>query len=657
MGCESSTCQKALRIALMYLAFAAISETTLGDQEEAAIGRAQPVCDGELVEVMSLSDLRQAIDDLNTGILKPGSVIQISNGRYEFPPSGSALTIRDVRASESCPIVIQGSKSETLLDGGREPLVNYVAERAGFPNETWVNCFVVHDSSWITFQDLSVENCWPTFLFVDSSSYVSLRYSRVRGSTYAVYLRDRTHHVLIEDNHWEQDPSGEVWSAIPWGVTHHGSHKHLNGAFVGATSIAGGVIIRRNTMRNAYNAVRLKSTDCPESVLCNMNVEIYDNYMEYIRDNPIEIERHAANWWVYGNRIRNAHAWFSMDGAHGGPHFVFANIGWFDDIPGKLCNDQLWVDERDEDGGALDERECDRSRGGKVLKLGNRMERPVYVFHNSWYLRAPAGGGGSSGPVRFWNNAIEFCRPGIDDDVCEPVTPFYKRSDQDRFVWDVDSTKVEHRMSYTLSNAEGFPHDLRAAGYPVHGFFAEQLGFIDAEIGDFRLETDSPARNRGCLVYPVGEHRLTCAGSSFAWRPDIGAYQGRELYRGPPFLHLDGPGGPDSTYIERPRIIRLSAEALDQGLFNVHFSVPIQLSDGSLETEVMLELEGSPPMGIPCMIAIEDRSLLVCDLADVKVKPSALSRVLLPKEIRRRDGVQALVTLWGSPEPIVGILQ
>ena len=657
MAFEQARSKMVVHILFGVVVYACVVGTAFADPglERSDNSLSKPLCGGTLVEAADLGDLRQAIVDLNAGILKPGTVIRIFKGEHALSASEDAITIRDVRASEKCPVVIEGSQSDTLLNGGREPLVNYVAPRPGFPEESWTNCFMLHDSSWIVFQNLSVVNCWPTFLFVDASSYITLRNSRVSGSTYAVFMKDRTHHVLIEDNHWEQDPSGEVWSSIPWGVTHHGSRKHLNGAFVGATSIAGGVIIRRNTMRNAYNAVRLKSTDCPETMLCNMNVEIYDNSMEYIRDNPIEIEQHAANWWVYGNRIRNAHAWFSMDGARGGPHFVFSNVGWFDDIPGRLCRDEAWDGETEADGTPFQERECQRSREGKVFKVGNRMERPVYVFHNSWYLRAPPGGGGASGPLRFWNNAVELCRPAANDDTCTPVAPFFKSEDEDRFVWNVDSTKIEHRMSHTLSNREGFPRDLRNAGYPVHGFYAEQLGFVNPADGDFRVEQDSPARDRGCLIYPVGDHRLTCAATYYAWRPDIGAYQGERLYRGPPFTHLDGHEGPDSTYIERPRIIRLSLESLDQGLFSVQFSVPIELSDDSLETEVTLESNGSSPVSVPCMIAVDDRSLLVCDMADFTVHETGLTRVLLPEHMRRRDGMQAPITLWGSPAPILGI--
>jgi hypothetical protein len=647
-----------MRVPLCVLIFVSLCEAAVADSSvlERESGVPEPKCDGIVVEVADLNELRQAVDDLNTGTHKPGTVIRLSAERYGFPVDGPAIAIRDVQGSEECPIVIEGPEQGALLDGGRKPLVNYVARTLSFPEESKINCFVLRDSSWVVFRNLRVVDCWPTFLFMHASSYVTLRDSHVIGSTYAVFMQDRTHHVLVENNDWEQDPSGEVWSTIPWGITHHGSRKHLNGAFVGATSIAGGVIIRRNTMRNAYNAIRLKSVDCPQTNRCNTNVEIYNNSMEYIRDNPIEIERYAANWWVYGNRIHNSHAWFSMDGGRGGPHFVFSNVGWFNDIPARLCRDEAWTNEVQADGTPFKERECKRSRRGKALKLGNRMDLPTYIFHNSWYLRAPVGDGGAAGPIRFWNNAIEFCDPSANDDTCAPVVPFYKREDEDRFVWNVDPSDIaDHRMSYVVSNMQGFPQEFRAHGYPVHGFFAERLGFTDPTVGDFRLELDSPVRNRGCLVYRAGPNKLICAPTSYRWRPDIGAYQGRQLYRGPVFTHFDGPKGPDSAYVERPRIIRLSLDALDQGLFTVHFSVPIQLPKGSLETTVILETTAPSRVSVPCIVAIEDHSVLACDTVESSVLTSTVTRVLLPNDIRRRGGAQAPLTLWGNPEPIIGL--
>lgn len=105
-----------------------------------------------------------------------------------------------------------------------------------------------------------------------------------------------------------------------------------------------------------------------------MNVEIYDNDFQFNRDNPVEPEDYAANWWVFHNRIYNGHGWFSLDGVKGGPVYIFGNVGWFDDKPARRCIQRDWAADQTIHPGKryepTPEGECSRSRTGKVIKLG-----------------------------------------------------------------------------------------------------------------------------------------------------------------------------------------------------------------------------------------------------------------------------------------------
>ena len=116
-----------------------------------------------------------------------------------------------------------------------------------------VNCFVFEDAAYLVIEELTVRNCWPTsFVFV-SSRYVTVRAATIVGSTYAVFVNQRSDHVLVEDSVWTQDDSGyaadesgasgrvdlkprpgRMWDTVPWGVSHHGSRAHLNGGLVGS---------------------------------------------------------------------------------------------------------------------------------------------------------------------------------------------------------------------------------------------------------------------------------------------------------------------------------------------------------------------------------------------------------------------------------------
>jgi hypothetical protein len=55
------------------------------------------------------------------------------------------------------------------------------------------------------------------------------------------------------------------------------------------------------------------------------------------------------------------------------------------------------------------EGECSRSRTGKVIKLGPdpvELKEPLYIFNNSWYVRAPLVAGGRA-KFRAWNTNAE----------------------------------------------------------------------------------------------------------------------------------------------------------------------------------------------------------------------------------------------------------
>ena len=51
----------------------------------------------------------------------------------------------------------------------------------------------------------------------------------------------------------------------------------------------------------------------PPPMQHNRNVAIHGNRFSFIRDNAIEPEKGAQNWYVYDNAFYNIHATFSMD--------------------------------------------------------------------------------------------------------------------------------------------------------------------------------------------------------------------------------------------------------------------------------------------------------------------------------------------------------
>ena len=395
------------------------------------------------------------------------------------------------------------------------------------------------------------------------------------GSTYAFGVDRRSDHFLVEDSVWTQDDSGyaedesgysgrvdltpkpgRMWNTVPWGVAHHGSRAYLNGGLIGSLGTPGSIVVRHNIVRNAYNGVRIRANRCDRPP-CNVNVEIYDNDFQFVRDNPVEPEDEATNWWVFHNRIYNAHGWFSLDGVGGGPVYIFGNVGWFDEKLSRRCIQRDWAGDRTFQAGGsyapTSENECSRSRTGKVVKLGPgpiELKEPIYAFNNSWYVRAPVVDGGTT-KFRAWNNASLFCEPNVaapgmcvsefnTEKSCvqsmpDGTTPYANGFpvDLDRVPFvDCFATSPGDVASHGISNHPDFPDKLVEAGYPLGGLHGDP-GFINAAAGNFRLRPDSLARGKGCLVARAQDGSLTCGPSGNDGRPGHRRLSGRRSRRRP----------------------------------------------------------------------------------------------------------------------------
>lgn len=638
-----------------------------------------PTCGGSLRQVASAAELHQAVRDVRLGALPPGSVIRLKNTAIALERDGAPLSLNNISGtSEDCPITLEGAGPASLIDGNRAPDNEQFGHRlrvalsskddallgtepeilklasTGMPSEAPINCLKIERSSWIVIQNLNMTGCWPTAVYLHDAQYITVRNSTLSGSTYAVIAHGNSHHLLIENNRWTQDVSGEVWSAIPWGVSHHGSKTYLNGALFGGYNIKGGVVIRGNQIRHAYNGIRIKA-DCVGKAPCarNMNVEISGNSFAFIRDNSVEPEGTAVNWWVRHNRMRDVHAPFSFDGVRGGPHYVFGNVGWFTEMPEQHCDDRLWATDREPLGKPTAHRECRLHRMGKTFKLGNRQKRPLHIFHNSFLVRSPFVGGGASGPLRAWNNAIEFCEPGDKDVECKAPDHMLETGGRKKLKWlrRAEARSVVHNFRFNVANRPVFPADARRPGFPVAGRWAGSLGFLDAKRGDFRLAAQSPARQAGCAIALAPGGTLTCTPAPDRLAPDVGAYQGARLFTGPAFRHQDGAFGPDGVYVERPRVVALRFDRARPDRFSLHFSVPVAL-EGPAETVRLLLAGGTIPLTAVCGLKGAGARELACVLpTDEGVSDAQVTTIEVPRTIRRRDGQKAPMTLWAAADP------
>ena len=659
---------------------------------EAATPRAGPPIN---VEVSSLQELRLAAERAT-----PGSVIRLAAGTYRLFADDPPIRFSGPQGLPDQPIVIRGSPGPagsrpTIIDGSRRlegglAMVEQFGSSGGrardleeliiqnqYRTRQAINCLLFEDAAYVIIEGLTIRNCWPTSAIFLSSHYVTLRANTIVGSTYPFFVDRQSDHFVVEDSVWTQDDSGytpdesgasgrydpkakpgRMWDTVPWGVSHHGSRAYLNGGLIGSFGTRGDIIIRHNVIRNAYNGVRIRANRC-EHPECNVNVEIYDNDFQFIRDNPVEPEDQAVNWWIYHNRIYNAHAWFSLDGVGGGPIYIFGNVGRFDDKPARRCVPSDWAADRtvEADGYApTANNECARSRTGKIIKLGPgkiELRDPIYVFNNSWYVRAPVVDGGIA-KFRAWNNATLFCDPDVVapgmcvaefemGEHCAQSVPGATISTPNRFPIGLDRVPfidcfaaqgAGAAASNGISNHPDFPEKLAALGYPVTGVHGDP-GFVDARLGDFRLRAESLARGKGCTVTRASDGSLTCASSGAAVSPDLGAYQQNVLVEGPDYLYHGD---------ERPRVMKATwRNASNAMLLELAFSTVMAVPSNATRIGIRLD-DGETLYSEPCDgargIALDCRFLVL------RAPPGESATLLVPRLLTSASGRP--VTLWAA---------
>lgn len=443
---------------------------------------------------------------------KPGDTIELLPGVYE-----DTVVIDGIEAAGK-PITIRGS-SRTTLDGRRNPV-----RPPGIPNADRYAFFKIQNSSGIVIENMTIQNAWPTAIYIENSQHIVVRQLNLNGATYGIVARGAaTEHLLVERCSWIQDE--RIWQDVNWYDIHEEPmpRKELDGDFFRAFEITGHVVIRYNFIAQAFNGVhffacppklnKIKKTDgmsdeaWKKAQLAEIerakdavkqfsrNVWIYRNTFIFIRDNAVEAEYAATNWWVFENRIYNCHKWFAFERSVGGYIYIFANRGWFDRLPGPPGDCHT--------GGAVFKATKAKKRSHEILRL---PDHPVYVFHNSWYLRSAYIKKGALKHFHHFNNAIEYARvayhpPGVvqpdrkmigvgrPDPQCDgPADP------QEPF------TTEWERLDITFDNDvclhPDYPDTLRDQGYPVRGLGLSPQ-FPDARYGYFDLSETSPCLGRG----------------------------------------------------------------------------------------------------------------------------------------------------------------
>jgi hypothetical protein len=450
-----------------------------------------------------------------------GTTLYLLPGRYYRP---ARLTGR--KGSPDQPIIIRGV---IAADGSR--LTQIAGTNAATPiypalperERDWA-FLKLWRCRHIEIRDVAVESCWPSFVYAEDCQNITLRNVRAVDGLYVLFARGHeSRGFTVEGNEWVQDPTGSLWREIAFEELHHGLYGYYNGALFGSLDCRGDVAFHRNTVRYAFNGIRMAVSPPhpPGAGRFNVDVEVAANHFECVRDNAVEPEGTALNWHIRHNRFLNCHAPLSLHGLTGGWWYVYGNEGWFDDRPG---------------------RDFQENRGGKILKLhgdGPFPEKPWFFFNNSFYTRTFLTKKGRTERLRHVNNAYLFCDPADyerEPCLCRPGRRLLKDFPTPPG-WP-DEVVFDHDLS-----SQPFGEVLDANGQERHGLGGADPLFVDPRRGDFRLKSQSPARGAGTVV--TLQPGTDWAGQQ-VWRLrsgpsgaiDIGARQGAQLVEGPPFVRV-----------------------------------------------------------------------------------------------------------------------
>ncbi len=442
-------------------------------------------------------------------------------------PFGSINDALKLCSAGDTVYLLEGTYRELILISGKHGrpespicLFGYAASPDGYPlidggavepssdaSNDWIH---IKESSWIEIGRMKFRNGWTYPIHVKASSYITFRHCRFRGGKRVINASGlQTHHLLVEDCFWDQGGSS-LWTIVAdtegvpaWTSMHHGSMEYYNGSLIDFSGTGGSMVIRRNTIVNAFNGIRYRGQKGFDS-----NVEIYENHVSQIRDNDFEPEYYTYNLHVYHNVSHNIHRTLSVDDVEGGQIYYYGNVvtADTDSWSEQICAG-IW----------------------KLHSDTRKPSSPLYAFNNSFYAIGIAFQRGCVPFLRHYNNAYVFRSSGE---------------------WYLNRWDESDDFDYDISN-KPWPDNLINHQKEKHGTIAD-IRYEDPSRGNLKLQKSSPGIDAGTIVkIPENDWVQEFQGKA----PDVGAYENGRLVEGPPFRIMNPPEG-ILPYKEKPRIVR-----------------------------------------------------------------------------------------------------
>ena len=434
------------------------------------------------------------------------------------------------------PICIMGYSKDVncypVIDGG----CVIPASEVAFP---WM---IMKNASWIEVSRLTFQNGWTDPIKLRDSHYITFKHCNFYGGKRVIVANGiETHHILIENCHWNQGGNylwtvrADTLGTPAWLSMHHMAMSYFNGSIIDFRKTGGYVIIRNNLLEDVFNAIRWRGERGYDS-----NVEIYDNRIDYARDNDFEPETYTYNLYIYHNFSHNIHKTLSIDNVFGGYIYYYGNVVTTDDDPWtkEICTG-FW----------------------KLYGSERYSELPVYLFNNSLYGPGIAFTQmeGTARHVKHFNNAYYFSAENG---------------------WELGEWDADDEFDNDVSN-KPWPPNIINHNQEQHGKIGD-IKFVDPNYRDLRLQKDSPGIDAGKVVELK---ELNWKQSYVGKAPDVGAYEDGKLVDGPAF-RFRLPEDSKATYKEKPRIVK---DEINGSKLMLWFSIPLKpesVSDGAITVKI-----------------------------------------------------------------------
>ena len=411
-----------------------------------------------------------------------GGAVKVHRKTYDTVTFSQALS--SVKPGEVIYLfqgVYQGQWDVEFLASEDKP-VSITSDEKAFISNPEGPCLSINRSKWISVDYLQFKNC-KTAVKVNQSKNIlfsSVAFSGEQTQVAFLLEGEQTQNIVIEKNNWKPEEVSKSES-LPQVQTLSRQN------FLIADQILGDLVVRKNLVHNVATSILLIADGLMSPEKGTKNIQIYENAFYDSVEGFLKVANGCYNLWVYNNTFVNAPRWFHFEDIQGGFFYFFGNKG---------TNRTKY------------------KQGGSVFSFHHARRRPthpIYIFNNSFIFgRKYFDLQPSTKLLRHYNNLLSS--NSQSPELLQPSS--------------YDST---FQMDYDLTDFE-IPSALKNKGLWQNSAHEKAFTFKNIDDVDLLLSSNSVAKDKGISLKLAGWES-----EYYGQAPDIGAYEGGQEFKGPPF--------------------------------------------------------------------------------------------------------------------------